>query len=71
MSSRFAVFYERKGGMELTGLLARQDEGRQVREIIAAAGEARGLTLSERQARELLAVRSEALRASGRVEFGG
>ena len=56
--------------MELTGLLARQDEGRQVREIIAASGGARGLTLSERQARELLAVRSEALRASGRVEFG-
>lgn len=57
--------------MELSGLLARQDEGRQVRGIIAASGGARGLTLSERQARELLAVRSEALRASGRVEFGG
>lgn len=57
--------------MELSGLLARQDEGQKVREIIAASGGARGLTLSERQARELLAVRSEALRASGRVEFGG
>lgn len=57
--------------MELTGLLAPQDEGRQIREIIALAGETRGIALSERQARELLAARCEALKAYGRAEFGG